>query len=455
MARASDQFRQSDVTLWGIVALCCGGFALVTANISAIVPDSVFGALHATRLSAARVNEMHTELTSLEDEEARLLANNTELTTRLELGEHNANAIRQRVSALEVSVPQLTEAMNARSSIDRSVVTGSITADAADPSMLYPADGGSVRVTQTPLLPGSAMTPSAAGPKAHDNKPPLVTAMATPSPAAPATDVAPPAVTTASLPPSAAAVPTAASAAVIDALPGLQPMPAALPLVPTKPANGVAPVAPAAGGSPAPATASSGGAGPAAQQGSSLTAGTSAASGANTSTAAAAGLPTAMWATGLSAQDSSAGPGAAAPIPSRPWLRPDVITEGAIAPSDGNATASGASTAPTQTAAVEPPPATGNVTSIGVAIGAPVQPSDALVAWQALAAKVGILLVGTSPLLADDPAGSAGKVLVAGPLPSIANATALCANITRAGVTCMPMPYVGMAVTASPGPSAH
>ncbi len=104
----------------------------------------------------------------------------------------------------------------------------------------------------------------------------------------------------------------------------------------------------------------------------------------------------------------------------------------------------------------EPPSATGNVAAIGVAdLARPVQPTGALVAWQALAAKVGILLVGTSPLLADDPAGSTGKVLVAGPLASIASATALCGNIARAGVTCMPMPYVGMAVTAAPGPAAH
>jgi hypothetical protein len=140
----------------------------------------------------------------------------------------------------------------------------------------------------------------------------------------------------------------------------------------------------------------------------------------------------------------------------RPWLRPDVIAEGAIPPSNSAVSrAANAAPAPVQTASVTPPPATGSVTAIGVAIGAPVQPAGALAAWQALAAKVGILLVGTSPLLADDPAGSTGKVLVAGPLPSIANATALCANVSRAGITCMPMPYVGMAISAAPSPARH
>lgn len=90
-----------------------------------------------------------------------------------------------------------------------------------------------------------------------------------------------------------------------------------------------------------------------------------------------------------------------------------------------------------------------DVKAIGVAIGNPVTPASALASWQQIAENVGVLLVGTSPLLADDPAGSAGKVLVAGPLPGIAAATALCGKIEAASLSCTPMPYVGTELNAA------
>jgi hypothetical protein len=138
-------------------------------------------------------------------------------------------------------------------------------------------------------------------------------------------------------------------------------------------------------------------------------------------------------------------PTAPVPLAAR---RPDPIVEAAIAPvrtaPPDAVPAPATSTAGETTATAKP-----DVRAIGVAIGAPVPPATALVAWQGLAAKVGILLVGTSPLLADDPAGGDGKVLVAGPLPDIATAGKLCASIDRAGLTCTPMPYVGSPLQAA------
>ena len=132
MARTRDQFRQSDVTTWGVVALVCGGIALLTANVSAVIPDSVFAALHATRLGGATVNEMHSELTNVEDAQARFRATASELVSRLDTSERDSTIVRQRIAALEVSVPQLTEALNTRrpAGIDPSLVTGSIDAPA-------------------------------------------------------------------------------------------------------------------------------------------------------------------------------------------------------------------------------------------------------------------------------------------------------------------------------------
>jgi hypothetical protein len=103
--------------------------------------------------------------------------------------------------------------------------------------------------------------------------------------------------------------------------------------------------------------------------------------------------------------------------------------------------------------ATRAPASPANVRAIGIAVGPAVQPATALSAWEGLAAKIGVMLVGTSPLLADDPAGSAGKVLVAGPIASIAVATKLCANINEAGLTCTPMPYVGTELNASGTPA--
>jgi 2-oxoglutarate dehydrogenase E2 component (dihydrolipoamide succinyltransferase) len=138
------------------------------------------------------------------------------------------------------------------------------------------------------------------------------------------------------------------------------------------------------------------------------------------------------------------------PVPLAAATRPDPIVEAAISPDPATpASPAPAAASPAAIPAAAPPAANpvaaspGNVRSIGVAVGAPVTPSAALSAWQGLAAKIGILLVGTSPLLADDPAGGDGKVLVAGPLPDIATAGKLCADVDRAGITCTPMPYVG------------
>lgn len=96
-----------------------------------------------------------------------------------------------------------------------------------------------------------------------------------------------------------------------------------------------------------------------------------------------------------------------------------------------------------------PPRARPDVRAIGVAIGNPVAPAAALASWQQIAENVGVLLVGMSPLLADDPAGSPSKVLVAGPVSSIAAATALCGKVEQAALSCTPMPYVGAGLNAA------
>lgn len=160
MAKAADQFKSSDVTMWGIVALSCWAFAVLAANLSAIVPPSVFAAMHASRLDGGTLNQLRTQVANLDTEAARVKRENNQLLQRFALNEETAGLVTRRVGALEVSLPRLIEAQNQAGSID-SAVTGSI----GDGRVVtFEADGGSVAVQQKPLLPGDVLVVPAAQP---------------------------------------------------------------------------------------------------------------------------------------------------------------------------------------------------------------------------------------------------------------------------------------------------
>ncbi len=80
--------------------------------------------------------------------------------------------------------------------------------------------------------------------------------------------------------------------------------------------------------------------------------------------------------------------------------------------------------------------------SYGVALGIVVDAYGAPAAWTAVNGKVGTLLIGLTPVLADD-ADGVGKHLVAGPLPGFAQARDLCAHLAPVGIPCRPVPFVG------------
>lgn len=153
MAKASEQFRQSDVTTWGIVALVCGALAVFGANISAAVPQGILAGLHKTRIEGASVDQLRADVVSLNTETAKLRRENTLLATRFALQETTANAMTRRVGSLEVSLPKLIEALPQTAEIDRSSLTGAI-GDGA--TLTYEADGGSVAIRQRPFdVPGA------------------------------------------------------------------------------------------------------------------------------------------------------------------------------------------------------------------------------------------------------------------------------------------------------------
>ena len=148
MAKASEQFRQSDVTTWGIVALVLAGIAVMGANVSALLPRDILQGLHKTRLDGASVDQLRMQVAELRDEQMRLKRETGVLTARFALEEQAGNDITRRVGALEVSLPRLLENQPDGGNIDRSNITASI---GQDPALVYETEGGSVVVRQQPM----------------------------------------------------------------------------------------------------------------------------------------------------------------------------------------------------------------------------------------------------------------------------------------------------------------
>lgn len=148
MARASEQFRQSDAALWGIVALVSCGIAVMGANISTIIPSSLLGGLHHTRIEGASLEQLRLQMSDLRQQSVELRRENGQLLTRFALEEQQNNEVVQRVGALEGILPRLLEAGLTAAPIDRSTITSSIGTDQA---LIYDAEGGSVAIRQRPM----------------------------------------------------------------------------------------------------------------------------------------------------------------------------------------------------------------------------------------------------------------------------------------------------------------
>jgi cell division septation protein DedD len=178
LAKAADQFRQSDVTLWGVIALSAWVVAILGANLSGLVPPSVYGALHASRLEGSTLNQLRSEVAALEEETTRIRRETTEMTQRLALSEDTSGLVAKRVGALEISVPKLIEESRAQTvaRID-SMSTGSI---GAGKTVTFETDGGTVEVQQRPLAPGSDEIRLTPVPVASASPAPLASTMPAP-----------------------------------------------------------------------------------------------------------------------------------------------------------------------------------------------------------------------------------------------------------------------------------
>lgn len=160
MARTVDQFRPSDVTRWGIVALVSLGLAVLSANVSALVPPAALSSLHATRLGGMSVEQLRTTVAGLRQEAVALQREHSELVARFSLNEETGHSATRRIGALEATLPHLLETLAAADpGIDRLTTTASIGAPEGE---TLDADGGVVKVVQTPMQMPPVLAPQPA-----------------------------------------------------------------------------------------------------------------------------------------------------------------------------------------------------------------------------------------------------------------------------------------------------
>lgn len=156
LAKASEQFRQSDVTLWGLVTLVMAGLAVFGSNISMLVPQSIIGGLHQPRIAGASIETLRQQVSSLSADTLRLQRENELLMTRFALQEKAGGELVRRVGALEVTVPQMLETVPPSILVDMASQTASI---GANETLTFEAEGGSVAVRQSALPQLLSATP--------------------------------------------------------------------------------------------------------------------------------------------------------------------------------------------------------------------------------------------------------------------------------------------------------
>lgn len=161
MSAEVERYSQSDVTFWGAVAIACVAFAVGSATISSFVPPSMVAGLHATRVEGGSFNALRGEVTGLRTRLDRIILENGEIKSQVNIGERDRGEVTKRVAALENSLPTLLEQIPIESGVDLS----SVTASTSKPANPAPADGGSVAVTTEPMFADQTMpsSPSANG----------------------------------------------------------------------------------------------------------------------------------------------------------------------------------------------------------------------------------------------------------------------------------------------------
>ncbi len=139
------------MTFWGMGALAFGALAVLSASLSAVLPQSLWVGLHANRLEGGSLNQLRAEVTRLRDQQLQMHRQATQLRSRLAMTERNRGEMVQRVGALESSIPMLLEVVPPGVEIDRSTFTASI-GEPENETISFEAEGGSVTLSQRPMF---------------------------------------------------------------------------------------------------------------------------------------------------------------------------------------------------------------------------------------------------------------------------------------------------------------
>jgi hypothetical protein len=148
LAKAADQFRTADVTVWAVIALSCWAAAIFLGNVSALVPANVMAGLHASRLEGGTIGQLRGQVASIAAENDRMRRENNLLIRRLDIQQEAQGEVTRRVGALEISLPNIVERLPETATIDNSA-TASI---AGGTALSFDTEGGSVSVVQKPLI---------------------------------------------------------------------------------------------------------------------------------------------------------------------------------------------------------------------------------------------------------------------------------------------------------------
>lgn len=150
---ADDKIRTSDVSFWAIVALVCGAVAVVSSNVSALLPPDTLRTLHASRIDGATIGQINQQVAGLNAESNRLSEQASHMATRLDLAQESQTTMLQRVGSLEATVPSIIETASANGMlIDNTILTSGI-GDSGPQE--FTAEGGSVVVQQKPMTNAS------------------------------------------------------------------------------------------------------------------------------------------------------------------------------------------------------------------------------------------------------------------------------------------------------------
>lgn len=146
---AEDNVRQSDVTLWGMVAMICGALAIVLGNLSPLVPDHLMTGLHSTRLEGGNLNGLRAQVAKLVEDNKRMRGDNRRMMAMLTLADKDQTALVQRVGAVENVLPGLLAYENGDTRVDHGLITAGIADE--ENAVTMETEGGDVVMWQKPL----------------------------------------------------------------------------------------------------------------------------------------------------------------------------------------------------------------------------------------------------------------------------------------------------------------